>query len=176
MLEKNCRFTPLKQKLGQLKRHCGNMGELMAALVKYVDSDGTKDPESDDEKPGKGKKSDNTKGHHHDPASQGANGKRKADTSLDFVGNDNTQNYNQHRKGRPTQSGGGEVNLEVVMNQPCPRHRTKERPSKHLWKDCFIMKQFKESHLFQHGHVPNGGSGSSSQGPGYGGGGSNSGF
>ena len=38
------------------------MGTLMVALVKYVDSDGTKDPESDDEKPGKGKKSSNTKG------------------------------------------------------------------------------------------------------------------
>jgi hypothetical protein len=56
MLEKNCRFMPLKQKLGRLKRHCNDMGELMAALVKYADSDGTKDPESDDDKPGKGRR------------------------------------------------------------------------------------------------------------------------
>ena len=62
MLENNCCFTPLKQKLGRLKRHCNDMGTLMAALVKYADSDGTKDPESDDEKPGKGKKSSNAKG------------------------------------------------------------------------------------------------------------------
>src|SRR4051812_33569868 len=34
MLEKNCCFMPLKQKLGRLKRHCSDMGELMAALVK----------------------------------------------------------------------------------------------------------------------------------------------
>ena len=52
-LEGNCRFKPLKLKLGRLKRHCNDMGTLMAALVKYVDSDSTKDPESDDEKPGR---------------------------------------------------------------------------------------------------------------------------
>ena len=68
MLEKNCHFVPLQQKLGRLKCHCSDMGELMAALVKYADSSGTKDPKSDDEKPGKGKKSGNTKGQHHNPA------------------------------------------------------------------------------------------------------------
>ena len=62
MLEKNCRFMPLKQKLGRLKHHCSDMGELMAALVKYADSYSTKDPESDEERPGKGKRSSNTKG------------------------------------------------------------------------------------------------------------------
>ena len=44
----------------------------MAALFKYAGSDSTKDPESDDEKPGKGKKSGNTKVQHHNPVSQGA--------------------------------------------------------------------------------------------------------
>ena len=53
MLEKNCRFEPLKQKLGRLKRDCNDMGQLMAALVKYADSDSTMDPESDDDKPGR---------------------------------------------------------------------------------------------------------------------------
>ena len=56
MLEKNCRFEPLKQKLGRLKRDCNDMGTLMAALVKYADSDTTKDPVSDEEKATKGKK------------------------------------------------------------------------------------------------------------------------
>ena len=37
MLEQNCRFTPLKMKLGRLKRDCNDMGTLMAALVKYAD-------------------------------------------------------------------------------------------------------------------------------------------
>ena len=62
MLEKNCHFLPLKQKPGRLKRDCNDMGQLMAALVKYADSDSTKDPESDNEKAGKGKKSSNSKG------------------------------------------------------------------------------------------------------------------
>ena len=50
MLEKYCLLLPLKQKLGRLKRDCNDMRQLMAA------------PESDDDKPGKGKKSGNTKG------------------------------------------------------------------------------------------------------------------
>ena len=61
ILEKNCHFTPLKQKLGRLKRSCQDMGELMAALTKYADSDSTKDPGSDDEKSAKGKKNNNGK-------------------------------------------------------------------------------------------------------------------
>ena len=39
MLEQNCRFLPLKMKLGRLKRDYNDMGMLMAALVKYADSD-----------------------------------------------------------------------------------------------------------------------------------------
>ena len=56
MLECNCRFKSLKEKLGRLKCHCNDLGTLMAALVKYADSDNTKDPDSDEEKPEKGKK------------------------------------------------------------------------------------------------------------------------
>ena len=52
MLEKNCRFEPPRHKLGRLKRDCNNMGTLMAALVKYANSDSTKDPTSDEEKTG----------------------------------------------------------------------------------------------------------------------------
>ena len=105
----------------------------MAALVKYADSDGTKDPESDDEKPGKGKKSSNTKGQQHNPANQVGNGKRKADNSFDFVANTNTQSNGQRRKGKqPPRTGGSGFNLEQLLNQPCPRHGTRERPSDHL--------------------------------------------
>ena len=64
-LEGNCRFGPLKLKLGRMKRHCTDMGTLMAALVKYVDSDSTKDPKSDDDKAGKGKRNNNSKGQQH---------------------------------------------------------------------------------------------------------------
>ena len=48
------------------------MGELMAALVKYADSDSTKDPESNDERPGKGKKSNGMKGHQRNPTGPSA--------------------------------------------------------------------------------------------------------
>ena len=85
MLDKHCRFEPLKQKLGRLKRDCSDMGTLMAALVKYVDFDTTKDPASDEEKSTKGKKNSNGKGHQHNPTNQGGN-KRKAD---EFVANPN---------------------------------------------------------------------------------------
>ena len=61
-LEGNCHFLSLKQKLGRLKRHCNDMLMLMAALVKYADSDTTKDPDSEEDKQGKGKKNGNTKG------------------------------------------------------------------------------------------------------------------
>ena len=86
-LEKNCCFEPLKQKVGWLKRDCNDMGQLMSALVKYADSDSTKDPASDEEKTGKGKKNDNAKGLQHNPANQGGNNKRKADGSSEFVAN-----------------------------------------------------------------------------------------
>src|SRR3954470_4631437 len=96
MLEKNCRFEPLRQKLGRLKRDCNDMGTLMAALVKYADSDSTKDPASDEEKTGKGKKNGNAKSLQHNPANQGGNNKCKADGSSEFVAN--TQGNNQRRK------------------------------------------------------------------------------
>ena len=70
------------------------MGQLMAALIKYADSDIIKEPASDEEKTGKGKKNGNGKGHQHNPANQGGN-KRKADGSLKFVANANAQGNNQ---------------------------------------------------------------------------------
>ena len=112
------------------------MREQMAALINYPDSNSTKDPESDDEKSGKGKKSGSNKGQQHNPVGHGNNDKRKADNSLDFVANTNMQNNNQRRKGKPPPRGGGSsVNLERLLNQPCPRHGTRERPTTHLRKD-----------------------------------------
>ena len=46
----------------------------------------------------------------------------------------------------------------------------------HLWKDCHIMREFKNSDLFRYDHGPSGGSSPGFHGPGYGGGSSNSGF
>ena len=172
MLEKNCRFEPLRQKLGRLKRDCTDIGTLMNALVKYADSDNTKDPEFDEEKTGKGKKNGNGKGHQHNPA---GGGKRKAEGNPEFVANTNAQGGNQRRKGKPFQrSGGSGPSLEQLLNEPCPKHGTREKPATHLWKDCAIMKAFKNYNPFDGGHGPGGGSGSGNfHGPG---GGSNSGF
>ena len=134
------------------------MGTLMAALVKYADSDSTKDPESDDDKAGKGKKNGNVKGPQHNPANQGGN-KRKADGSLDVVANTNALGNNQRRKGRPPpRSGGSGPTLEQLLNEPCPRYGTQQKPATHLWKDCTIMKAFKNSNLFD-GNNGQGGSG-----------------
>ena len=79
-------FLASETKAGRLKRDCNDMGTLMAALVKYADSDTTKDPASDEEKAKKGKKKDNGKGHQHNPVNQGGN-KCKAD---EFVANTHT--------------------------------------------------------------------------------------
>ena len=32
-----------------------------------------------------------------------------------------------------------------MMNQPCPKHGTQEKPTSHLWKDCFIMREYRNS-------------------------------
>ena len=109
---------------------------------------------------------------------QGNNGKRKADGGSDFVANTNMQSNNQRRKGKSStpRFGGPKFNLEAIMNQPCPKHGTQEKSASHLWKDCFIMREYRNSSFFQNNHGPNGGSGSGSRGPGFGGGGSSSGF
>ena len=119
------------------------MGTLMAALVKYADSDSTKDPESDDDKTGKGKKNNSSKGQQHHWAGNGGGGKRKADGNMDFVANTNAQDNGQRRKGRPKNRNGAPNpnpnRLNYLLSQPCPRHGMKEAPANHLWKDCFIM-------------------------------------
>ena len=105
------------------------------------------------------------------------NDKRKANNILDFVANTNTQDNGQRRKGKPPQRGRGSgPNLERLLNEPYPRHGPRERPATHLWKDCFIMREFKNSSSFQYDQGPPGGSGGGSHGPGYGGGSSGSGF
>ena len=56
VLERTCKFQPLVQKLGRLKRKSQHMGDLMDVLTRYAESDNTKDPPSDEEKAGKDKK------------------------------------------------------------------------------------------------------------------------
>ena len=109
------------------------------------------------------------KGQQYNPTNQGANGKRKAD---DFVANTGARSYNQRRKEPPAQVTRFE--LDAVLNQPCPKHGTDQKPATHLWKDCSIMRSFRES--IQRNPGLNGSSRSSPHGMGHGGGGSSSGF
>ena len=135
----------------------------MAALVKYADSNSTKDPAYDEEKTRKGKKNGNGKGQQHNPMNQGGN-KRKADGNPEFVANANAQGNNQRRKGKPPRSGWSGPSLEQLLNEPCSRHDTRERPATHLWKDCAIMKAFKNSNEFGDNSGSGGGSSSGFQG------------
>src|SRR3954471_93695 len=50
VLERNCKFEPLVHKLGRLKRTVKDMGELMNAVIKYVEADKTKDADSEEDK------------------------------------------------------------------------------------------------------------------------------
>src|SRR3954469_4840234 len=61
VLERNCRFEPLVHKLGRLKRTVSNIGELMNAVIKYAESEKTKDADPEEYKATQGKKS-NDKG------------------------------------------------------------------------------------------------------------------
>ena len=88
------------------------------------------------------------------------------------MANTGARSYIQRRKGPPVQRTG--FDLAAMLNQPCPKHGTDQKPATHSWKDCSIMRSFRESIQRQHG--PNGGSGSGSHGPGHGSGGSSSGF
>ena len=104
-------------------------------------------------------------------ASQGGN-KRKADSNPEFVAN--AQGNNQKRKGKPPRFGGSGPYLEQLLNEPCLKHGTREGPTTHLWKDCTIMKAFKNYNTFDGNQGPGGGSGAGGfHGPG---GGSGSGF
>ena len=55
-LERNCKFEPLVHKLVQLKRTVKDIGELMNVVIKYAESDKTKDADSDEDKAGQNKK------------------------------------------------------------------------------------------------------------------------
>ncbi|XP_037462206.1 wiskott-Aldrich syndrome protein homolog 1-like [Triticum dicoccoides] len=105
------------------------MGELMGALIKYTESDSTKDLVSDDEKSSKGKKNGNNKGQQQNMTglNQGNGGKRKqSDGGLDFVANTNTQRNNQRHKG-PCSIHPSPPPLHQLP--PRDSHRSNQRPS-----------------------------------------------
>ena len=145
ILEKNCHFTPLKQKLGRLKRSCQDMGELMAALTKYADSDNTKDPASDEEKSSQGKKGNDGKG--QQPGAAGGNnaGKQKhSEGGSELVANTNTGNGRVKGNGDYRQPFyRNKVSLEEMLNKPCPEHSRNGKQATHTWGNCSIMRDFR---------------------------------
>jgi hypothetical protein len=144
ILEQNCHFDPLVQKLGRLKRSVTDMGELMNALTKYAESDSTKDPGTDEVPNGKGKKGNGGKGHQQNNVGNG--GKRKnPEGGSDLVANTNA-GYKY-----PKKNGGRKKfkpkNFKEALKGPCPKHSLPNKPTTHSWEDCSIMRAY--SHCFQ---------------------------
>ena len=73
--------------------------------------------------------------------------------------------------------GKAPINLEEMLNRPCPEHSRPNKPARHTWGDCYTMQQFRDYVLQQHhGNIngPSGGSGPGGSGAGFGAGGSGS--
>ena len=140
VLERNCKFESLVHKLGRLKRTIKDMGELMNAVIKYVESDKTKDANSEEHKAGQNK-NNGGKG----PQSQ-PNKHRNDHNASDLVANTNTGYQRQKQGGssyRKTEGGGFRPNnFEAAMQAPCPTQSKPGRPGNHTWEQCNFMKEF----------------------------------
>ena len=144
ILEHNCHYEPLVQKLGRLKRKVQDMGELMDTLTRYAEADDTKDPGED----GKGnspKKGDSTNKHTRlqgrNRHNQGTNGKRRPhEEPSDLVANTNANDGKKKNRGF---SGKRPRNYEELLKGPCPHHATADGPAGHSWENCFVMREFR---------------------------------
>lgn len=112
----------------------------MDTLMRYAESDGMKDAGLDEDKTGKGKKSDGAKGYYQNPGhdgNQGGQGKRwQHDGGSDLVANTNTSFRNHHWN---TLQRRKLHNYEEMLKAPCPHHSTPDTPSTHSWEDCYVM-------------------------------------
>ena len=154
-LERNCKFDPLRHKLGRIKRYVTDMSELMDAMTKYAESDKTKDVESDDEKSGKGKKNaakavQNPSQTNGNQQSQNNNKRKNGEGNSDFVANTNTGYKNQrpnsgyrgnNRNFRPNSF----AQAQQALKGPCPQHSKNGRIANHSWENCFIMDEIKNN-------------------------------
>src|SRR4051812_17245582 len=119
-LERNCKFEPLVHKLGRFKRTIKDMGELMNAVIKYAESDKTKDANSEEDKAGQNKKNGGK-------GSQSQQLKRHLDQNAsDLVANTNV-GYQRQKQGvsnyRKSEGGGFRPNsFESAMQSPFPSH------------------------------------------------------
>ncbi|KAI5012936.1 hypothetical protein ZWY2020_025202 [Hordeum vulgare] len=147
ILEQNCHYEPLVQKLGRLKRKVQDMGELMDTLTRYAEAYDTKDPGEDGGKANSPRKAKSSKSHsrfqgcaHHN---HGGNGKRRQqEGSTDFVANTNTNNGNQ-RQTKRGYSGKKPRNYNEILKGPCPHHAMEDGPATHSWEYYYVMQEFR---------------------------------
>ncbi|KAI4997557.1 hypothetical protein ZWY2020_052899 [Hordeum vulgare] len=147
ILEQNCHYEPLVQKLGRLKHKVQDMGELMDTLTRYTEADDTKDPGEDGSKANSPRKGESSKNHsrfqgraHHN---HGGNGKRRQhEGSMDFGANTNANNGNQRQKKRGY-SDKKLRNYDEILKGPYPHHAMADGPVTHSWEDCYVMQEFR---------------------------------
>src|SRR4051812_14659987 len=117
------------------------MGELMDSVIKYAESDKTKDVDSEEDKAVQNKKNGG-KG----SESQNQQTKRRLDqTASDLVANMNVGYQRQKQGGnnyRKSERGYHPNSFEAAMKGPCPSHSKPGRPANHSWEDCNFMKEF----------------------------------
>lgn len=132
------------------------MGDLMDVLTRYAESDGTKDPDSDEDKVGKNQKGEGGKGNQQSGNEGNQNNKRKQpEGGSEFVANTNTGFRHQRRSGGPY-NGNKPRNYVEALKAPCPKHSTHNKPSNHSWENCNIMQEFRNQ-AFQGHQGANGG-------------------
>src|SRR4051812_3245379 len=116
------------------------MGKLMNAVIKYAESDKTKDADSEEDKADQNKKNG-------DKGSQSQLNKCRHDQNTsDLVANTNTGYQRQKQGGsnyRKTKGGSfRRNNFEAAMQAPCPTHSKPGRSANHTWEQCNFMKEF----------------------------------
>lgn len=129
------------------------MGDLIDVLTRYAKLDITKDPRSDDDKSGKGKKNGGSRGHQHNTlghngnrGNQGNSGKCKHPKGgSDFVPNTNTGFKGQRRNNKSGRryNGNKPHNFEEALKAPYPKQSLPDKPANHSWENCYIMQAFR---------------------------------
>src|ERR1041385_1130725 len=116
VLERNCKFQPLVHKLGCLKRTVKDIGELMNVVIKYAESDKTKDTEPQQDKAGQNKNGGKTS------QNQSQQTKRRIDqTTSDLVANTNVGSQRQKQWGNNYRKSEGNFHpnsFETAMKSP----------------------------------------------------------
>ena len=140
ILEQNCHYKPLVQKLGRLKRKVQDMGELMDPLTRYAEADDTKDPGEDGGKANSPRRGESSKNHNRvqgrNRHNQGTNNKRRPqEEPSDLVANTNTNNGNQRQKKNRGYSGKKPRNYLELLKGPSPHHAMADGPAHHSWEN-----------------------------------------